>query len=121
MAAAAAAVLPPPTAVATKTLAATEMAGATTNNNKLKAVVAMVTKTATMTATMMTMKTKAPGRRQRRMLPSLEDFHHLGSAFVCCPPWKSFMIWDQRSFGREEEDRKIAVTVRERRTMTREQ
>ncbi len=120
MAAAAAAALPPPTAVATKTPAATEMAGATTNNNQLKAVAATVTKTATMTATTMTMKTKAPGRRQRHMLPSSDDFHHLGSAFVCCPPRRSFTIWDGRSFGREEEDRKMGATVHERRAMTRE-
>jgi hypothetical protein len=39
------------------------------------------------------------------MLPSSEKFHDLGLVF----------------FGREEEDRKMAATVRERRTMTREQ
>jgi hypothetical protein len=43
-------------------------------------------------------------RRRRRMLPSSDEFHHLGSAFVCCPPRMSFTIWDWRSFGREEED-----------------
>jgi hypothetical protein len=45
-----------------------------------------------------------PGRRRCRMLPSSDEFHHLGSAFVCYPPRTSFTIWDRRSFGREEED-----------------
>jgi hypothetical protein len=46
--------------VVTKTLAATAMVGAqTTINNQLKAAMAIVTETATMTATRITMRTKA--------------------------------------------------------------
>ncbi len=53
------AVLPPhASAVEMKTAAATAMAGAQTINNQLNAVTVMVTETATMTATALTMETK---------------------------------------------------------------
>jgi hypothetical protein len=35
-----------------------------------------------------------PGCCHHCMLPSLDEFHHLGSAFVCYPFWTSFTIWD---------------------------
>jgi hypothetical protein len=44
------------------------------------------------------------GHHCRHMMPSSDEFHHLGLAFVCCPPRMSFTIWDRHSFGWEEED-----------------